>query len=47
MDTKELIQHFSKLSAIDSTASELQIVGSQHFGLSRLQVRFPYFLFIH
>jgi transcription-repair coupling factor (superfamily II helicase) len=29
MDTKELIQHFSKLSAIDSTASELQIVGSR------------------
>ncbi len=29
MDTKELIQHFSKLSAIDSTASELQIVSSR------------------
>ena len=29
MDTKDLIQQFSKLSAIDSTASELQIVGSR------------------
>ena len=29
MDTKELLQLFTKLPAIDSTASELQIVGSR------------------